>query len=61
MFICEVDFLLKVEDKVCLLFLELKLNIKESTVNETTHLFIFIKFIKKNERKKNSEIADEKK
>ena len=40
-------------------FLELKLNTKEGTANERTHLHIFIKFIKKN--KKNSEIADEKK
>ena len=46
---------------VCLLFLELKLNIKEGTANERTQLFIFIKFIKKNEKKKTNEIADEKK
>ena len=48
----EVDFVLKIEDNVCFLFLEFKLNTKEGTANEKTHLFIFIKFIKKNERKK---------
>ena len=35
-----------------MLFLEFKLNTKEGTVNEKNHLFIFTKFIKKNERKK---------
>ena len=34
------------------LFLELNLNTKERTSNERTHLFIFIKFIKKNQGKK---------
>ena len=32
--------------------LEFKLNAKEGTVDKKIHLFIFIKFIKKNERKK---------
>ena len=32
--------------------LEFKLNTKEDTVDKKIHLFIFIKFIKKNERKK---------
>ena len=32
--------------------LEFKLNTKEGTVDKKIHLFIFIKFIKKNERKK---------
>ena len=35
-----------------MLFLELKLNIKIGTANEGTQLFIFSKFVKKNERKK---------
>ena len=42
-------------------FLELKLNTKDGTTNERTHLFVFIKFIQKNQRKRSSEIADEKK
>ena len=33
---------------VCFRSLELKLNTKEGTVNERTHLFIRFKFIKKN-------------
>ena len=37
---------------VCLLSLELKLNIKEGTANERTYLFKFVTFIKKNEGKK---------
>ena len=37
---------------VGLFFLELKLNTKDSTATEITHLFIFIKFIKKYSRKK---------
>ena len=52
LFVFEVDFALKIEDNVCFLFLEFKLNTKEGTANEKTHLFIFIKFIKKNKRKK---------
>ena len=43
---------------VCLLFVELKLDKIEGTAKEITHLHIFIKFIKKNKKKKNSEIAD---
>ena len=34
-----------------MLFLELKLKTKEGTANEGTHLFIFIKFIKKKWKK----------
>ena len=37
---------------VCLVFLELKLNIKEENANERTRLFTFIRFIKKNKGKK---------
>ena len=37
------------------------LKIKEGNGSTRTHLHIFIKFIIKNQRKKNSEIADEKK
>ena len=51
---------LKIEDNVCLLFLELKLDAEEGTANGRTHLHKFIKFIKKN-KKKNSEITAEKK
>ena len=39
-FIFEVDIVLETE--------ELKLNTKQCTVNERTHLFTFIKFIKQN-------------
>ena len=42
-----------------MLALSWKLNTKENTSNDRTHLFIFIKFIKK--MKKNSEFVDEKK
>ena len=52
LFVFEVDFVLKIEDNVCFLLLEFKLHTKEGTANEKTHLFIFIKFIKKNKRKK---------
>ena len=41
-------------------FFELKLDTKEGTANERTNLHIFIIFINK-QRKKNSEIADQKK
>ena len=44
-----------------MLFLELKLDTKEGTANERTHLHIFIKFIKKIKEKKVSEVADKKK
>ena len=48
----EVHFVLKIEkNNVCLSFVELKLKTKEGTANERTHFFIFIKFIKKNQRK----------
>ena len=40
------------------LSLELKLNTKADTANKRTHLFIFIKFVKKI-IEKNPEIADE--
>ena len=46
---------------VCLLFLGLKLNAKEGTANERSHIFIFIRFIRKTWWKKGGEIADEKK
>ena len=42
---------LKIEDNVCLLFLELKLDAKEGTANGRTHLHKFIKFIKKKTKK----------
>ena len=42
---------LKIEDNVCLLFLELKLDAKEGTANGRTHLHKFTKFIKKNKKK----------
>ena len=44
-----------------MLFLELKLKTKEGTANERTHLFMFIRFIKKNWKKQQQWIADEKK
>ena len=44
-----------------MLFLALKLDIKEGIANERTRLHIFIRFIKKKIKNKNSEIADERK
>ena len=44
-----------------MLFLALKLHTKEGIANERTRLHIFIKFIKKKFKNKNSEIADERK
>ena len=61
LFIFEVDlYLTSKKINAWLLFLELKLGTKEGTANERTHLHIFAKFVKKNQRKK-CEIADEKK
>ena len=40
--------------------LELKLEIKEGSANERTHLHIFITFIKKNQRKKQWKCRSEK-
>ena len=45
----------------CLVFLELKSNVKEITTNGRTHLFISIKFIKKNSRKKTVKLQMKKK
>ena len=66
MFIFEVDFTLKIEDTVCLLFLELQLNTKQGPAKERTHLFTFIQYVKKKllkkkQQKNPSELADEKK
>ena len=33
---------------VCMFFLELKWNTKQGTVKERIHLFLFIKYVKKN-------------
>ena len=44
-----------------MLFLALKLDTKEGIPNARTRLHIFIKFIKKKIKNKNSEIADERK
>ena len=54
LFIFEVDFTLKIEDTVCLLFLELQLNTKQGPAKERTHLFTFIQYVKKNYWKKNN-------
>ena len=46
--IFEVDFVLKPKAvKVCLLFLEFKLNTKQDTAKKRIHLFLFIKYITK--------------
>ena len=50
---------LNIKDNVYLLFLQLKLSTKQDMGKERTHLFLFIKSIKKNWRK-NKELADEK-
>ena len=53
LFIFEVDLCYRSKTfNVCLLFLDLKLDTKESTANEGTHLHIFIKFITKIIKKK---------
>ena len=46
---------------VCLLFVELKLDKIEGTAKEITHLHIFIKFIKKNKKKKTVKLQIKKK
>ena len=44
----EVDFVLKIKNNICLLFLQLTLNTKQGTVKERIHLFLFLKYIRKN-------------
>ena len=48
----EVDFVLKIKNNICLLFLQLTLNTKQGTAKERIHLFLFLiiymeKFIKR--------------
>ena len=62
MFIFEADFVLKIEGNQCLLSLSWnKTKHRKGTANEETHLFIFIKFTEKYERKKNTVTVDKKK
>ena len=56
LFVFGVDFVLKLKDNFCMLFIELILKTKPYTGKEKTRLFLFIKCVKKNERKK---LADE--
>ena len=44
----EVDFILKIKNNICLLFLQLTLNTKQGTAKERIHLFLFLKYIRKN-------------
>ena len=48
LFIFEVDFAVKIEYNIYLLFVDLKLKTKQDPLKERTNLSIFRKFIKKN-------------